>query len=194
MNPKLSLRHPRHLNDSYVSFDIGLIKLERPFEPILSINGTHYEFNTICLPIQKFEITGTQLATGAGSGPQLGRIKIGPMTVYEYFGDFTKEFRQLEHLFLMGTKLCPVSTTESISQSFSSSVLKQLVKMLNNAVYQLNTFMGDIRWVTYTQSPTRLKICTESEPKITMYTALRSDVHFIQLGYGVKNYFLEFQF
>ena len=85
--------------------DIGLIKLESPFKVREAKDENHRVVNIICLPVRTFRLKGSQIATIAGSGLDLDRVKTGSTRLYEipnsHLNRYNNDF---------GSLTCPVSS------------------------------------------------------------------------------------
>ena len=89
--------------------DIGLIKLEYPFERRESNDNPHYEVNIICLPVLPLRLWGTQMAMIAGSGPDGDRVKTGSTRL-----TIDPEFPKIREDNDFGMMICPVSSLSTI--------------------------------------------------------------------------------
>ena len=106
--------HSFFIHPKYTTFenpgDIGLIKLEHPFDRP-ERDETQFVANIICLPVRGFRLKkGTHIAKIAGSGPDLNRVKTGSTRV-EQMGD---HFNRDEMEF--GSKTCRVRSLSPINK------------------------------------------------------------------------------
>ena len=89
--------------------DIGLIKLEYPFERREPRDGIQYVPNIICLPVRTFRLKGTERAKIAGSGPDLDRVKTGSTLLWE-----VPKYHLNREYFDFGSISCEVSSFSPI--------------------------------------------------------------------------------
>ena len=107
-------KHPDFSHDNFC--DIGLIKLEGEFERSESIYETHRVVNIICLPVRGFSLKGEQIATIAGSGPGLDRVKTGSTRVKE-IPDYhlNREHNDFEFMTCEVSSLSPINLVQLIN-------------------------------------------------------------------------------